>query len=247
MPNLTFTKNVRAIWDNLTEAKAPRKFKVTDWDQFHKIKEKGSTELLYEAHLNELKIAANEAIDEVEIDESIQAMDSHLASLLQKKHDLKDAWHKNKLNRRLHTNIMDIGSEIESPTKTLSTQQWNNTCDEPNGKMRKGSKWGLLKHLMGDSDKPTRGGTQQQIERSVHKHAQEHGGSQALLTTLGEKYLPLERKAAAWENENPSYIGQPQKKVDEPFREAEIRYALQQLNGRSARESDGIDNKLLQN
>ncbi|KAH8039578.1 hypothetical protein HPB51_007778 [Rhipicephalus microplus] len=111
-----------------------------------------------------------------ETDESIQAMDSHLASLLQKKHDLKKAWRKNKLNRHLRTKIADLGREIESHAKTLCAQQWNNTCDEADGKMRKGSKRGLLKHLMADSDKPTRGGTQLQIERLVHKHAQDSGG-----------------------------------------------------------------------
>ncbi|KAH8021272.1 hypothetical protein HPB51_013947 [Rhipicephalus microplus] len=62
MPDLTFTKNVRATWDNLAEylgsdhciveitveneAKAPTKLKITDSDQFRKIREqKGSTEL----------------------------------------------------------------------------------------------------------------------------------------------------------------------------------------------------------
>ncbi|KAH8036778.1 hypothetical protein HPB51_005267 [Rhipicephalus microplus] len=116
MADLTFTKNVRATWDNLAEdpgsdhcileitvekkAKATRKFKITDWDQFRKIRErKGNTVLSYEALLNELKMAANEATKEVETGESIPAMDSHLASLLQKKHDLKEAWRKNKLNR----------------------------------------------------------------------------------------------------------------------------------------------------
>ncbi|KAH8040463.1 hypothetical protein HPB51_010700 [Rhipicephalus microplus] len=139
-------------------------------------------------------MAANEATKEVDTDESIQAMDSHLASLLEKEHDLKEAWRKNKLNRHLRTKIADLGREIESHAKTLCAQQWNNACDEADGKMRKGTKWGLLKHLMADSDKPTRGGTQLQIERLVHKHAQDSGGSQALLKTPGQKYLPLESK-----------------------------------------------------
>ncbi|KAH7942594.1 hypothetical protein HPB51_028530 [Rhipicephalus microplus] len=103
-------------------------------------------------------------------------MDSHLASLLQKRHDLKEAWRKIKLNRYLRTKIADLGCEIESHAKTLCAQQWNNTCDEADGKMRRGSKWGLLRHLMADSDKHTRGGTQLQIERLVHKHAQDGGG-----------------------------------------------------------------------
>ncbi|KAH8029719.1 hypothetical protein HPB51_003521 [Rhipicephalus microplus] len=104
MPDSTLTKNVRATWNSLAEdlnsdhcileitveneAKALRKFKITDWDQFRKLREQeGNTELSYEALSNELKMAANEATKEVETDESIQAMDSHLASLLQKKND----------------------------------------------------------------------------------------------------------------------------------------------------------------
>ncbi|KAH8009297.1 hypothetical protein HPB51_014433 [Rhipicephalus microplus] len=102
MSDLTFTKNVRATWDNLAEdlgsdpcvlettveneAKAPREFKITDWDQFRKTREeKGNTELSSKALLNELKMAANAATKDVETDESIQVMDSHLARLLQKK------------------------------------------------------------------------------------------------------------------------------------------------------------------
>ncbi|KAH8026577.1 hypothetical protein HPB51_022038 [Rhipicephalus microplus] len=162
MPDLTFTKNVRATWDNHAdelgidhcilqitaenEVKAPRKFTIMDWDQFRKVRKQ------------------------------------------KKKHDLKEAWRKNKLNRHLRTKIADLSHEIESQAKTLCAQQWNNTCDEADGKLRRGSKWGLLKHLMADSDKPTRGGTQQQIERLVHKHAQDSGGSQAPLKMLGQKY-----------------------------------------------------------
>ncbi|KAH8032081.1 hypothetical protein HPB51_023065 [Rhipicephalus microplus] len=177
-------------------------------------------------------MAANEAPKEVKTDESIQVMDTHLASLLQKKHDLKEAWRKNKLNRHLRTKIAEFGREIESYAKTLCAQQWNNIWDEVDGKMRRGSKWGLLKHLMTDSDKPTRCGTQLLIERLVHKHAQDSGGFQALLKTLGQKYLPLESKAVAWENKNPSYGGRLQEKLDEPFSEAEIRAA--QLNTQEA-------------
>ncbi|KAH8020921.1 hypothetical protein HPB51_009723 [Rhipicephalus microplus] len=167
--------------------------------------------------------------------------------LLQKKHDLKEEWCKNKLNRHLRTKIADLGREIESHAKTLCAQQWNNTCDEADRKMRTRSKCGLLKHLMADSDKPTRGGTQLLIERLVHEHTQDSGGFQAVLKTLGQKYLPLESEAIAWESKNPSYGGRPQEKLDEPFSEAEIQYALQQLNGRSAPGPDGIDNELLQN
>ncbi|KAH6945783.1 hypothetical protein HPB50_009941 [Hyalomma asiaticum] len=117
--------------------------------------------------LNELQKAANEATKEVETDASIQAMDSHLASLLQKKHDIKEAWNKNKLNRHLRAEIAELGHEIESHAKKLCAQQWNNACDEADGKMRRGSKWRLLKHLVADSDKPTKGGAQLQIERLV--------------------------------------------------------------------------------
>ncbi|KAH7964201.1 hypothetical protein HPB51_027563 [Rhipicephalus microplus] len=74
-------------------------------------------------------------------------MASHLASLLQKKHDLKETWRKNKLNRHLCTKIVDLGREIESHAKTLCAKHWNSTSDEADGKMRKGSKYGLLKHL----------------------------------------------------------------------------------------------------
>ncbi|KAH6944623.1 hypothetical protein HPB50_004274 [Hyalomma asiaticum] len=199
MPDLTFTKNVRATWDNLSEdlgsdhyileiiinneAKAPRKFNITDWDHLRKLREeRGSTDSSYEGLLNELQKAANEATKEVERDASIQAMDSHLASLLQKKHDLKEAWNKNKLNRHLRAEIAELGREIESHAKKLCAQQWNNACDEADGKMRRGSKWGLLKHLMADSDKPTKGGAQLQIERLVPKHAKEHDSKTAART-----------------------------------------------------------------
>ncbi|KAH7950662.1 hypothetical protein HPB51_028305 [Rhipicephalus microplus] len=99
-------------------------------------------------------MAANEATKEVETDESIQVIDSHLASLLQKKHDLKEAWRKNNLNRHLRTKIADLGREIESHAKTLCAQQWNNTCDEADGKIRKGSKWGCSNTLWRTATNP---------------------------------------------------------------------------------------------
>ncbi|KAH8027822.1 hypothetical protein HPB51_010468 [Rhipicephalus microplus] len=92
-------------------------------------------------------MAANEATKEVETDESIQAMDSHLASLLQKRHGLKEAWRKNKLNRHLRTKIADLCREIESHAKTICAQQWNNTCDEADGKMRREANGGCSNTL----------------------------------------------------------------------------------------------------
>ncbi|KAL3244404.1 hypothetical protein MRX96_018752 [Rhipicephalus microplus] len=147
-------------------------------------------------------MAANEATKEVETHESIQASNSHLISLLQKTHDLKEAWRKNKLYIHLCAKNVDLAVKWNFTPKRSAPSSWNNsTCDEADGKFRREANGGLLKHIMADSDKPTRGGTQLQIERLVHKHAQDSGGPQALLKTLGEKYIPLESKAVAWENE----------------------------------------------
>ncbi|KAH6920222.1 hypothetical protein HPB50_028790 [Hyalomma asiaticum] len=106
---------------------------------------------------------------------------------------------------RLEMNVAGPAATVAPQCRNVdrpAVTQWNNACDEAHGKMRRGSKWGLLKHLMADSDKTTKGGAQLQIERLVQKHAKENGGPQALFEMLSEKYLSLERKAVAWEKHN---------------------------------------------
>ncbi|KAH6934577.1 hypothetical protein HPB50_025485 [Hyalomma asiaticum] len=100
---------------------------------------------------------------------------THLAGLLQKRHDLKEAWKNNKLNRHLRASIARLNKEIEAYAKRPCAQQWDDVCEEADVKMCSGSKEGLLKPLMADSDKPSRSGAQLLMERLAHRHTREHG------------------------------------------------------------------------
>ncbi|KAL1478335.1 hypothetical protein MTO96_035092 [Rhipicephalus appendiculatus] len=93
-------------------------------------------------------------------------MDSRLAHLLEAKNALSEQWKKQKLNRRLRAKISQLNKDIEQNAKKLAAQQWDEVCNEADGKMRKGSKWALLKaSLFTDSTKPSKSSARLEIEK----------------------------------------------------------------------------------
>ncbi|KAH6944259.1 hypothetical protein HPB50_002389 [Hyalomma asiaticum] len=51
---------------------------------------------------------------------------------------------------RLRKSIALLNREIEEYSQTLAHQQWNEVCNSLDERMRKGLKWDLLNHLLGD-------------------------------------------------------------------------------------------------
>lgn len=263
-PDLTFLGNAEGSWDNLQEdlgsdhfileinvritPAPPKTYRYVDWDLFRRIRgSEDSQGETFEELLENLKSTVAKATKEITLDLEVPVMDSRLAHLLEAKNALRRRWEKQKLNRRLRSKLREINKKIEEHSRELSAQQWDEVCNEADGKMRRGSKWSLLKNLFADSNKPTKSNARIMLDRLVHLHTIEGTSPQDFANTLADIYLPTESKSVPWDDPACEYKGTPQRSLDRPFEVSEIVHALHGLNGRSAPGPDGLTNKLLRN
>lgn len=259
-PDLAFTKNAAGVqWANLQESLGsdhfilsvtqetrvppPREFRVTDWDEFRKLRKADQTEYgTLEDLFSRLAEDALLATKTVQTDLQVDAMDSRLAHLLEAKKSLVEKWRTQKLNRRLRKRISLLNKEIEDYCQELSRQQWNEVCSKVDGQMRTGGKWNLLKVLLDETN--SKGNQRLAIDRLVQAQRSSGVDDTTLLTELAERYLPL-GPVGDWDY--PDYRGGPLEAVDSPFTKLEIEEVLHELNSRSAPGPDGITNRLLRN
>ncbi|KAH8009894.1 hypothetical protein HPB51_021692 [Rhipicephalus microplus] len=151
-------------------------------------------------------------------------MDSMLAHLLEAKNALRDRWKKQKLNRRLRVKISQLNKDIEQHTKKLAAHQWEEVCNEADGKMCKGSKWALLKNLFTDSTKSSKSSARLEIEKLVYMNTLEGRDLQTFADKSVGIYLPLEGKSIPSDNPTSEYQGTPQSALERPFEVAKIIY-----------------------
>ncbi|KAH6920870.1 hypothetical protein HPB50_028145 [Hyalomma asiaticum] len=121
-----------------------------------------------------------------------------LAHLLEAKNPLRERWKQQKLNRRLRSKLTELNKKIEEHSRKLSAQQWDEVCNEADGKMRRGSKWSLLKNLFDDNNKPTKSNARITIERLIHLHTNEGTSPRDFADALADIYLPVESKSVPW-------------------------------------------------
>ncbi|KAL1424053.1 hypothetical protein MTO96_020642 [Rhipicephalus appendiculatus] len=108
------------------------------------------------------------------------------AHLLEARNALSERWKKQELNRRLRAKTSELNKEIEAHAVKLAAQKWDEVCNDADGKMRKGSKWSLLKNLLPDSNKPSKSSARLEIERLVHMYIKDGGDRQ----TFADKCYP---------------------------------------------------------
>ncbi|KAH8038878.1 hypothetical protein HPB51_003900 [Rhipicephalus microplus] len=120
-------------------------------------------------------------------------MDVRLAHLLEAKNALRERWKKQKLNKWLEANISQLNKDIEQ-AKKLAAQQWVEVCNEADGKMRKGSKWVLLKNMFTDSTESSKSSARLKFERLVYMNTSEGCCLQVFADQLVDIYLRLEEK-----------------------------------------------------
>ncbi|KAH7948547.1 hypothetical protein HPB51_028525 [Rhipicephalus microplus] len=152
-------------------------------------------------------------------------MGSRLAHLFEAKNALRDRWKKQKLNRRLRSKISQLNKDIERHAKKLAAQQWNEVCNDADGKMRKGTKRALLKNLFTDSTKSSKSSAWLEIERLVYMNTSEGCDLQTFADKLVDIYLPLEGKSIPWNNPTSQHQRTPQTALARPFKVAEIVHA----------------------
>lgn len=132
-------------------AAPPKTYKYTDWDLFRKIR--GEDEAVYDTFselLVQIQMDVEKATKEIVTDFDAPGMDARLAHLLEAKRSLLERWKTQRLNRRLRKKIAELNKLIEEHCSELNKQQWRDACSAADGKMRKGGKWTLFKHLLDD-------------------------------------------------------------------------------------------------
>ncbi|KAH8025067.1 hypothetical protein HPB51_002963 [Rhipicephalus microplus] len=93
--------------------------------------------------VNNLKEVANKATKEIFAELEVPLLNSRLAHLLEAKNALRERLKKESLNRRLRARISQISKYVQQHVKNIAVQQSNEVCNEGDGEIRKGSKWGL--------------------------------------------------------------------------------------------------------
>lgn len=117
-------------------------------------------------------------------------MDSRLANLLEAKQSILARWKGQRLNRRLRKKIAILNKEIEEYCRVLCRQQWDEVCNSLDGRIRKGSGWGLLKHLLDESGSKSKPAQRSLLCKIIDK-ARKEMADDKLLDDLARQYLPL--------------------------------------------------------
>ncbi|KAH6930150.1 hypothetical protein HPB50_010965 [Hyalomma asiaticum] len=117
-------------------------------------------------------------------------MDRNLAHLLEDHRSLQERWRTQKTNRRLRKRIALLNRQIEEYSQSLTCQQWNEVCKSLDARMRKGLKWDLLKHLLGD--KPTKSEQRLTLDRLLHKARGQQLTDAQILDATAARYLCTE-------------------------------------------------------
>lgn len=168
-------------------------------------------------------------------------MDSRLTHLLEAKKSLLDRWKGQRLNRKLRKKIAQLNGTTEEHCQVLAKQQWDELCNSVDGQMRVGGKWNLLKHLLDDTN--SKSNQRHAIEKVLHE-AKRSEPMGVIADKLANRYLPV---GSVRPTDYPTYKGEPNPTLDEPFSTSEVRAVLHSLNGRSASGPDGISNRALRN
>ncbi|XP_075543106.1 uncharacterized protein LOC142576707 [Dermacentor variabilis] len=267
-PDLCFVKNAAKLsWCNLdadlssdhyinqvvfeVEGRRPRALTFIDWDKFRMIREERGErgkefEGLYRPSLedwvNQVKEDVKEATKEITTDLEVDSVDSRLAHLIEAKRSMLARWKGQRLNRRLHKKISELNKLIEEHCKLLSRQQWDEVCNSVDEQVRNGRSWGLLKHLLNDSN--TRVSQGHVLARAVHE-AVGSASEEELVEKLANEYLPVADPDALLTEQ--AHTGEDNFSLDEDFSVEEVRTVLHNLKSKSAPGPDGISNKLLKN
>ncbi|XP_075526245.1 uncharacterized protein LOC142557943 [Dermacentor variabilis] len=266
-PDLCVVKNAaKPSWYNLAEdlgsdhyinqvvfeveGRRPKALTFIDWDKFRMIREETGErgkefEGLYRPSLEDwvtqVREDVKEATKEITTDLEVDSVDSRLAHLIEAKRSMQARWKGQRLNRRLRKKISELNKLIEEHCKLLSRQQWDEVCNSVDEQVRNGRSWGLLKHLLNDSNTMVSQG--HVLARAAHE-AVGSASEEELVEKLANKYLPVADPDVFLTEQ--AYTGEDFS-LDEDFSVEEVRTVLHNLKSKSAPRVDGISNKLLKN
>ncbi|XP_072142785.1 uncharacterized protein [Dermacentor andersoni] len=217
-----------------------RKHRFTDWDAFRGLLPEEQTEITdIEEWSTEIVNKVEKATKEVETDERVHRVDSRLAHLIAAKQSILSRWKTQRTNRKLRKKVAELNREIESHSRVLCTQQWNEVCNAADGQMHCGKTWSMLRHLLDATT--TKSHQHHNLAKIIHRALTEHGEDE-VKKRLDDKYLPVTPTET-----HPDYLGEANEWLDRDIEVWEVRVALHDLNSNSAAGPDRVTNRALKN
>nr|XP_050042883.1 uncharacterized protein LOC126540140 [Dermacentor andersoni] len=217
-----------------------RKHRFTDWDAFRGLLPEEQTEITdIEEWSAEIVNKVEKATKEVETDERVHRVDSHLAHLIAAKQFILSRWKTQRTNRKLRKKVAELNREIESHSRVLCTQEWNEVCNAADGQMHCGKTWSMLRHLLDATT--TKSHQHHNLAKIIHRALTEHGEDE-VKKRLDDKYPPVTPTET-----HPDYLGEANEWLDRDIEVWEVRVALHDLNSNSAAGPDRVTNRALKN
>lgn len=257
-PDLTFVRNIpQWQWQNLNETLGSdhciiqsqiqagpakpvgKKCRLTNWDRFRAYRDQNAP-----AHIDILDEWTSTLIGDIsavteEVPESagLGVVDSHLLHLWQARSSIHNRWRNQRLNKKLRIRVAELDQQIATYAQKLTSQQWNQICDDMRGQLSLSRTWQLLRYLLEPAT--CKSAQREKLLRLAHQF---QGSNDDLLQALQKTYI-----ASHPSKVHPDYTGPETPTMDAPILEAEVRAAALQLNAKSSPGADQITNKALQN
>lgn len=215
-----------------------RVHKLTDWAAFRRQSTCTVIEDIEEWAHN-INKAVQDASTEVRTEDTVPAMDPHLAHMIEARRSLQRRWRRNRTSRNLRKRVAQLGRDIEAYSQQLARQQWHAVCKEADGQLHASRTWKLLRSLRDETQ--NKSFQRHRLEQILHTAIKQHG-EDGVRDYLNNKYLPSTPSVA-----HPEYAGKENPELDADISEGEVRRAVSELNCKSAAGPDRVHNKALRN
>ncbi|KAH9375893.1 hypothetical protein HPB48_012533 [Haemaphysalis longicornis] len=125
-------KIIEIVVSNGPPVPKKRKHRVTNWQAFRNIGTDNEPMEDIGAWSKKIIDATQTATDELEVDEVLGVVDSHLIGLWWKKRDIEEKIQNKRWDRNRRKRIAILNKQIEEYSLELTKQNWGNICDQMN-------------------------------------------------------------------------------------------------------------------
>lgn len=211
--------------------------KCTDWDKFRQ-KRKDRPLHTIEEWCAQLVEDHESVTTEVENPTQARTMDSKLQHMLEAYRSIYRRWRNTgKRYRKLRKKAAKLSKEIEEHAQKLNQQQWQQICDELQGRLHTKSPWTLFRRMLAPED------TKLEKRKLLAKLVRDLKDDE-IYNKLRTQYLESPPSTTEIPTE---YEGAINDKLDAPITESEVRKAMAGVKTTSAPGQDKITNRMLRN
>ncbi|KAM7293731.1 uncharacterized protein ISCGN_023324 [Ixodes scapularis] len=211
--------------------------KCTDWDKFRQ-KRKDRPLHTIEEWCAQLVEDHESVTTEVENPTQARTMDSKLQHMLEAYRSIYRRWRNTgKRYRKLRKKAAKLSKEIEEHAQKLNQQQWQQMCDELQGRLHTKSPWTLFRRMLAPED------TKLEKRKLLAKLVRDLKDDE-IYNKLRTQYLESPPSTTEIPTE---YEGAMNDKLDAPITESKVRKAMAGVKTTSAPGQDKITNRMLRN